>query len=499
MLKAYVVFIGVRRYICHATLHYSSTVRYYPNFSLVCLFTEMRIPTRTAPRPPVNALAQRSNVWGSTNDIFSTSLMSQPTVQKKKPPPRPPPPKFNQCHNTHSQRDQKSKRPTRPTELLTNFFAWKAAKQEHSNTSRSTSNLSHVQSQSSNTNGTFSLIDLSPPGSPTFTTRSSSDGVSIDSFGSDGNSNPSVFTSSGNTSQTESAFEDDFDFFGMSNKRFTNNDPWQMKPMSDPFGPIEEINRPLEDVRQIGDTSFFAFNDSPTGKKQVPFGQTSSKVIHSVPTIIRPKPPKPPAPKILKKHLDQKTNQRPSTSVERSLSESIPVNSSYSVNDAWADDIKDEPSPPMPTIPPPAPPSEYFVQSKNEFEESSKTPYGIALYDFPVTHSDDLPLKEGDVVTLIRVVNDDWMEGRVGSRQGIFPINFLDIKIPLPGLQDNTVVALYPFKGETPEDLTFEEGAKIKVLSRLSDDWLYGEYKGIKGQFPTNYVNRVPYSISRST
>ncbi|XP_043680859.1 SH3 domain-containing protein 19-like isoform X1 [Vespula pensylvanica] len=461
--------------------------------------TEMRIPTRTAPRPPVNSLAQRSNVWGSTNDIFATSLTSQP-VQKKKPPPRPPPPKFNQCHTRRDQRDPKSKKPTRPTELLTNFFAWKAAKQEHSNTSRSTFNLSHIPLQSSNTNGALSLIDLSPPGSPTFTTRSSSDGVSIDSFGSDGNSNPSVFTSSGNTSQTESAFEDDFDFFGMSNKKFPSNDPWQMKPMSDPFGPIEERNAgALEDVRQIGDTSFFAFNDNSTGK-QVPFGQTSSKVIHSVPTIIRPKPPKPPAPKILKKQLEQKMS--PSSSVQRPvrpLSEPISVDSSYPANDAWGDDLKDEPSPPMPTIPPPAPPSEYLVRSKNEFEESSNAPYGIALYDFPVTHSDDLPLKEGDVVTLIRVVNDDWMEGRIGNRQGIFPINFLDVKVPLPGLQDNVVVALYPFKGEAMEDLTFEEGAKIKVLSRLSDDWLYGEYKGRKGQFPTNYVNRIPYSISRST
>lgn len=263
---------------------------------------------------------------------------------------------------------------TRPTELLTNFFAWKAAKQERSNTSRSTLNLSQVQSQSSDTNGALSLIDLSPPGSPTFTARSSSDGVSVDSFGSDGNSNPSVFTSSGNTSQTEgSAFEDDFDFFGMSRKRFPNNDPWQTKPMSDPFGPIEERNTgALEDVRQIGDTSFFAFNDDST-RKQVPFGGTSSNAIRSVPTIIRPKPPKPPAPKILKKQLEQKINQiqSPSTSVQRpvrSLGESMPVNSSYSVNDSWADDLKDEPSLPMPTIPPPAPPSEYFVRSKDEFE-----------------------------------------------------------------------------------------------------------------------------------
>lgn len=48
------------------------------------------------------------------------------------------------------------------------------------------------------------------------------------------------------------------------------------------------------------------------------------------------------------------------------------------------------------------------------------------------------------------------MEGRIGNQQGIFPINFIDIKVPLPGIPDNTVTAIYPFKGETTEDLVFD-------------------------------------------
>lgn len=87
---------------------------------------------------------------------------------------------------------------------------------------------------------------------------------------------------------------------------------------------------------------------------------------------------------------------------------------------------------------------------------NSKEPYGVALYDFPLTHSDDLPFKEGDIIYLTRKVNDDWMEGRIGNRQGIFPINFVDIKVPLPGIPDNVVTAIYSFKGETSEDLTFD-------------------------------------------
>lgn len=90
-------------------------------------------------------------------------------------------------------------------------------------------------------------------------------------------------------------------------------------------------------------------------------------------------------------------------------------------------------------------------------------PHGIALYDFPATHSDDLALKEGDVVQLVRKVNDDWLEGRIGNRQGIFPLSFVDIKVPLPGIPDNVVTALYAFPGETSEDLSFEVSLEYKI------------------------------------
>ncbi|TGZ49063.1 SH3 domain-containing protein 19 [Temnothorax longispinosus] len=53
-------------------------------------------------------------------------------------------------------------------------------------------------------------------------------------------------------------------------------------------------------------------------------------------------------------------------------------------------------------------------------------------YDFSATHPDDLALKEGDVVQLVKKVNDDWLEGRIGNRQGMFPLSFIDIKVPLP-------------------------------------------------------------------
>lgn len=95
-----------------------------------------------------------------------------------------------------------------------------------------------------------------------------------------------------------------------------------------------------------------------------------------------------------------------------------------------------------------------FVNDKRNLQDDK--PCGVALFDFPATHPDDLPLKEGDVVQLVKKINDDWLEGRIGIRQGIFPLSFIDIKVPLPGLPDNVVTALYGFSGESSGDLSFE-------------------------------------------
>lgn len=272
----------------------------------------------------------------------------------------------------------------RPTELLTNFFGRK--KQEIPLPSRSTSQLQNPILQSTNSTAAVSLIDLSPPGSPTFTTRSSSDGVSVDSFGSDGNSNPSAFTSSGNTSQTESAFEDDFDFFGLSAKKPVQNDPWQIKTAQDPFGPLEDI---CSNVSQAaGGTCLFPPNSSNRLTDQVPSNHTVSKPpITAMPTIIRARPPKPPAPKILLKKFEPaakeactgfkisstSTLNKPLT-VDFKVSNSNVVNKSLTLDfsNAWSNDYcEDSPSPPMPTIPPPAPPPAYLAEINNDLGVST--------------------------------------------------------------------------------------------------------------------------------
>ncbi|CAH0562278.1 unnamed protein product [Brassicogethes aeneus] len=144
--------------------------------------------------------------------------------------------------------------------------------------------------------------------------------------------------------------------------------------------------------------------------------------------------------------------------------------------------LKGPDSPPMPSIPPPSPP-------KNVSDID--TPYGIALFDFNASQPSDLTLQVGDVVLLTKRINDDWLQGRVLDSEGIFPANFIELKVPLPE-EKNIVTALYEFKAQMADDLNLKVGQKVNVTKIINTEWLYGTSNGRRGQFPSNYVDRIP-------
>ncbi|XP_022915146.1 uncharacterized protein B0303.7 [Onthophagus taurus] len=184
--------------------------------------------------------------------------------------------------------------------------------------------------------------------------------------------------------------------------------------------------------------------------------QTSAQI--NMPTIIRAQPPKKSAKASVKvPSIVPGTSRMP--------------NSNY--------------SPPMPTIPPPSPPKDV---------SDGIVPFGLALFNYAGNHPDDLPLQENDIVYLIKRLDKDWLYGKVGDREGMFPRSFIEIKIPLTDEED-VVTALYEFVPQMVGDLALKPGQTIKVLRRVSDEWLLGESDGIRGQFPANFIDRIPLGI----
>ncbi|XP_068210972.1 SH3 domain-containing protein 19-like [Palaemon carinicauda] len=470
--------------------------------------------------------------------------------QKKKPPPRPPPPKNNPSKKGHPHQDLNgpSNRHSVVGGLVGKLRGPPPSRPRPANTHGSYSNPSTPATEAS-------LIDLSsPPGSPT--TRSGSDGLSVNSFGSE--------SSSGNQS---SGFDDSFDPFGsiMENNAFSGGK--EIGGSSFFTGTASSRSANTLPTKEVGVSSFFTGgcgsqplqSASRAADDQDPFEMLARRTeaaslqskANAAPVVELPKhgspgtlphPSAQPAaqilsnnkpktkqsfkPTIIRTKLPVTSSQVESaggTSASKDELKSIDWNagsktsSNAAFGTGWGDTniidqtILEEPPPPLP----PRPETE---------DDDQDRPYAVAEFDYK-GDKDDLDFKVGDVIQLLYRVNEDWLCGRCGLREGMFPQSFIKIVVPLAGesgptlsssmsapldpvgtsstsswsptpLRDtskgNLVTALYTFQAETVGDLTIHEGCQVKVTGRLSDDWLFGEYNGMSGQFPSNFVDRIP-------
>ncbi|XP_037949662.1 protein app1-like [Teleopsis dalmanni] len=475
---------------------------------------------------------------------------------KKVPPPRPPPPKAQPL-------GRKLNAPLPPaqqsTNILTNIFNRKKSTRaptptntvarnynssshtygstvSASSTSQYNSNnyssnnwnsswnttTNTISSQSSSSLSTLTaninpqeaqLISFdSPPSSPTFTqksNKSNSDCLSVDSFSSDSNfSSPQ----NGSVSQPESGFEDDFSATRSRPPTTSPLDPWETLDAFDAdttiYGNTATIGTaPVRNLNSIN-TRIQASNDNPlcNGKSLLP--PTTSL---TVPTIIKPKisqKPKAPKPPVLSKPI-------------------------FGYNSVLDTDLSTPPSPPMPQCPPPALPQSNVslldvISGKADaihlgtgaaYTEELPQPYGTALYDFDGVEEGDLSFRENEKIYLLEQVSTEWYRGRTRAGcEGIFPVNYIDIKVTLESVRTPTsqqestrersstigsqniykpiaVRCLYNFPAEVQGDLALKENDFVTILYKINEDWLHGEYGGRQGQFPSNFLEYVPDNI----
>ncbi|KAM9444944.1 uncharacterized protein Hap1MRO34_023952 [Clarias gariepinus] len=114
----------------------------------------------------------------------------------------------------------------------------------------------------------------------------------------------------------------------------------------------------------------------------------------------------------------------------------------------------------------------------------------------------ELTLRDGDVVTLIEYVNDEWGRGSLNGHTGLFPLNFVQIveespeKISTSEAHAPTVCvgegqigrALYDFAPESEDELCLKAGDVVSSLEEVDEEWFVGEFAGRRGIVPKNYI-----------
>ncbi|KAI1820384.1 hypothetical protein F4861DRAFT_523178 [Xylaria intraflava] len=164
-------------------------------------------------------------------------------------------------------------------------------------------------------------------------------------------------------------------------------------------------------------------------------------------------------------------------------------------------------------------------------EPVGQAPAGVAggrraliQYDYEKAEDNELELREGEYVTNIDMVDEDWWMGTNSAGEtGLFPSNYVELiddepvddvhaaAVSLPPPTTNTgrpapaaepepepepvgedvghtATAQFDYEAAEDNELSFPENAKITHLEFPDEDWWFGHYNGEMGLFPANYV-----------
>ncbi|XP_029474278.1 neutrophil cytosol factor 2 [Rhinatrema bivittatum] len=79
--------------------------------------------------------------------------------------------------------------------------------------------------------------------------------------------------------------------------------------------------------------------------------------------------------------------------------------------------------------------NEEDVSEQKETTEDEKANHVVALFDYEAIEPEDLEFQEGDVILVLSKVNEDWWEGQCHGKVGIFPTSFVEEHIAkTPGI-----------------------------------------------------------------
>jgi len=116
----------------------------------------------------------------------------------------------------------------------------------------------------------------------------------------------------------------------------------------------------------------------------------------------------------------------------------------------------------------------------------------IVEYPYNAQAPDELTLQPGEIIQVIREVDEGWWEGEFKGKRGVFPNNFVKKKPESTAQKTSNlpkkVRVTFEYQAQAPDEMTLRMGDIVNVLKEADEGWWEGECNGKKGIFPNNFV-----------
>nr|XP_018899902.1 PREDICTED: E3 ubiquitin-protein ligase SH3RF1 isoform X2 [Bemisia tabaci] len=127
-------------------------------------------------------------------------------------------------------------------------------------------------------------------------------------------------------------------------------------------------------------------------------------------------------------------------------------------------------------------------------------PHARAMYDYSSSEPGYLSFKKGDVILLRKKIDSEWCQGDCGGTSGVFPLSYVNVLIPLPMHNPQCKALFDFRRSDDEEGcLTFSKGEVITVIRRVDENWAEGKLGSRIGIFPISFVemNSVARSLMK--
>ncbi|XP_046405792.1 dynamin-binding protein-like isoform X2 [Ischnura elegans] len=149
-----------------------------------------------------------------------------------------------------------------------------------------------------------------------------------------------------------------------------------------------------------------------------------------------------------------------------------------------------------------------FDECGSHNDNGGLSPYGITLYPFYGQFDNELSCHEGEIVTLIRHVNEDWVEGEIEGKKGILPVSYVNILIDCEYSMgesnrnessknsaknrlrlNSSAKVVYNFHAQMNSDISVREGEVVYITEVVNEDWCrVKNSEDVVGLCPSNHL-----------